>query len=274
MKAITSLDLYKAKEKCVELQKSNNRLILKGNSPILLTTTLLKKNPKFDDDFEMFEVFPRSKSNHVDVSYLDALTMYLNENYGVNGVIDYLPIADDIFKVVDQLSVYRHYNDKEIRQLILDNNIQALYSLKVDKVMNSEPILIAEKMSSYSFMGLTGISEELSKKLKENNLPNHMQFGGNFGFKDFKDLGYDYTDDTIEFNDLFRLGVIKRQTLPKEKIWPRTVEISFRAEDDTYNLERVGSVLIDYFAWVEKELKEKGPANAMSPMKPKTYQKN
>lgn len=39
MKKITSIDLYQAKEKCLELQDTNSRLVLKGNNPILLTTT-------------------------------------------------------------------------------------------------------------------------------------------------------------------------------------------------------------------------------------------
>lgn len=274
MKKISSIELYQAKEKCLELQKSNNRLILKGNKPILLTTTLLMNDVGNKEEFDMFEMFPLTAKNSISRSYLDSLVFYLNEKYGINGIIDYQQVEDDLFKAVNQLSAHKLYSDETIRNFIQDENIQALLSLEVGRTTASDQATLAEKMSSYSFMGLTGVTIELSNRLKEASIPNHMQFGGSFSAKDFKELGYDFTDDTIAYNDFLSLGIIKCQQLPKEKVWPRTVEISVKSEEDTYTLERLGGVLIEYFNWIEQELKEKGPANAMSPMKPKTYQKN
>lgn len=275
MSKILSIDLYKAKEKCLELQKTNNRLILKGESPILLTTNILITNKKENESLHLFQTFPKAIVNHISRSYLDALILYLNEHYGVNGIIDYLPIANDVFEITDQLSVYKKYSNEEIKKFILDQDIHALISLKMGNTIDGESIELAEKMSSYSFMGLTGISTELSQRLREKGIQNHMQFGGYFSSDDFKELGYDYTDDTINrYNKFFNLGDIKGREPSRERVWPRTVEVSFKKEDDTYNLERVGEVLINYFSWINQELKEKGPSDAMSPMKPKTYQKN
>ena len=73
MKKISSIELYQAKEKCLELQKSNNRLILKGNKPILLTTTLLMNDVGNKEEFDMFEMFPLTAKNSISRSYLDSL---------------------------------------------------------------------------------------------------------------------------------------------------------------------------------------------------------
>ncbi len=270
MKKITSLELYQAKNKCLELYSddSTKRLVLNGNSPILLTATILEPNNN-----DMFEAYSTVSKNSINSSYLDALIMYLHDCYGLNGIIDYLPVENHIIKVASMLSVNRKYNDKEIQNYIYNNNIHALYSLVYGGVVNNDSASINEKTSSYSFMGLTGISKELSKRLETNNLHNHMNFGGCLSATEFNKLGYDFTDDNIAYNDFINIGTAKETPLSQEKTWPRTVELGLKTEEDTYNLERVGGTLIDYFAWVEKELKEKGREYAMSPMRPKTYKK-
>lgn len=274
MTKISSIDLYKIKEECLELQKKNNKLIIKGNSPILLTATILReKTESVSDNYEMFKTSKTAAKNSINNSYLDALIMYLHKNSGINGIINYLPVADDVISIAKQLSISGKYSDREMINFILENNIHALLNLKVGDTTFEEPISIAEEISSYSFMGLTGISTELSKMLKDNNLGNHMMFGWSMDDQEFKKLGYDYIDGATAYNSSLCIGKIKGKQLPKEKIWPRIIELSFAQEDDTYNLERIGGVLIDYFNWIEKELEKKGTASAMSPMPLKTYKK-
>lgn len=275
MKRITSIDLYQAKEKCLELETTNSRLILKGNSPILLTTTLLKNNPEDSKYFyNMLEMLDLARNNSISSSYLDALIMYLNENFGINGVIDYLPAADNLVSIAKQIFMGKNYSDQEIRKIILDKNIHTLINFKMGDVIKGEGASLTEKISSYSYMGLTGISTELAKRLEENGLQNHMEFGGSPNAYEFEEMGYKYTDDTITYNDKLFIGQIKGDALSQKEIWPRSIELNFAHEDDTYNLKQIGEVLIDYFTWIEQELKEKGPANAMSPMQPKTYKKD
>lgn len=275
MKRITSIDLYQAKEKCLELETTNSRLVLKGNSPILLTTTLLKNNPEDSKYFyNMLEMSALARNNSISSSYLDALIMYLNENFGINGVIDYLPVADNLVSIAKQIFMSKNYSDQEIRKIILDKNIHALINFKMGDVIKGEAASLTEKISSYSYMGLTGISTELAKRLVENGLQNHMGFGGSPNAYEFEEMGYKYTDDTITYNDKLFIGQIKGHALSQKEIWPRSIELNFAHEEDTYNLEQIGEVLIDYFTWIEQELKEKGPANAMSPMQPKTYKKD
>lgn len=271
---INSIDLYQAKEKCLELQATNSRLVLKGNSPILLATTLLKDNPEDSKNFyNMLEISTLARNNSIDYSFLDALVICLNEKCGVNAIIDYLPVTDNPFTIINQLDVIRNYNDEETKRIILSNNIQVFLNLKIEDMVK-DIVTIAEKISSYSYMGLTGISKELSKRFKESGISNCMMFGGSPSAYEFEEIGYKYTDDTIAYNNNLYIGKAKGQSLTKNEIWPRSIELSFGLEDDTNNLEIVSEVLIDYFAWIEKELKEKGPANAMSPMQPKTYKKN
>lgn len=275
MKKITSLDLYQAKEKCLELQATNSRLVQKGNNPILLTTTVLKENLEDSKNFyNMLETTTLAKNNSLSNSYLDALIIYLSENYGVNGIIDYLPVADNLVSIAEQINISKRYSDQEIRKIILDKNIQALINFKIGNVIKGDSASITEKISSYSYMGLTGISIELAKRLEENSLQNHLGFGGSPNAYEYEELGYKYTDDTITYNAKLFIGQAKGQPLSKQDIWPRSVELNFVQEDDTYILERIGEVLINYFAWILEELKEKGAVDAMSPMQLKTYKKH
>lgn len=275
MEKISNFDLNKTKEKCIEIYNNNRRLILKGNNPILVTTTILTEDIiKPRKSHETFSNFKVASENFIDHSYLDAFTMCLNQQAGVHAIIDYIPVEEDILAVLEQISINKRYFDAEIREYLIDNNIGALFSIKTGDTIAGEKIIATEKISSFSFMGITGITKELADRLHNANITNHTAFGGAINNIHFKELGYDFTDDTISYNNLFNIGVLKGKSLTADKIWPRTVELGIQAEDNTNNLERIGEVLIDYFTWIEKELKEKGTFNAMSPMKPKTYKKN
>lgn len=271
MKKIESIKLYNAKEECLKLQKNKDRIILPGKSPILLTTKLFKNEYNAKNAFLMPSLV---LDNNINNSYLDALILYLNNEYGVNGIIDYIISTDYLPDDSRNFSVDKYYSDEEVRNIILNRNIQAFFSFKVGNTIANEALEINEKMSSYSYMGLTGISEELSNLLNKYNYANHKGFGGQFNDNEFYKLGYEFTDDTISYNDMLFIGKVKNKELSKDKIWPRTVELTFKSEDDYYNLERIGAILIKYFSWVEQELKEKGSKDAMSPMKPKVYLKN
>lgn len=276
MEKISNFELHKAKEKCLEIYNNNKRrLILKGNNHILVTTTILTediRNPKKSQ--ETFSNFKVASENFIDNSYLDAFTMCLNQQAGVHAIIDYIPVEEDILAILEQISINKRYFDDEIRKYLIESNIGALFSIKTGDIIAGEKIITTEKISSFSFMGITGITKELSNRLHNANIPNHTAFGGAINNIHFKELGYDFTDDTISYNSLLNIGVLKGKSLAADKIWPRTIELGIQAENNTNNLERIGKVLIDYFAWIEKELEEKGPFNAMSPMKPKTYKKN
>ena len=86
MEKISNIDLYKAKEKCLELKKQDKRLILKGNNPILLSATLFEENTNTIDFINRvrYDFYWNSEN----ISYLDALVMYLHEKYQVHGMID------------------------------------------------------------------------------------------------------------------------------------------------------------------------------------------
>lgn len=274
MTNISSIDLYSAKEKCIELSKTNKRLILSGNSPILLTTTILTADiDNFQNNYDKYSNFNGISTNYMGSSYLDSIIMYLNKELGVQGIIDYLPVEDDILDIYEQLSINRRYFDDEIKKYLQSNNIQALFSFKNGKTLANEDVVLTEKISSFSFMGITGITKELSKRVLDAELSCHTAFGGAINDRMFQRLGYEFTDDVIAYNNILNLGAIKGEELNPIKIWPRTVEFTIKNEDDTYILEKIGSVLIDYFEWIEDELKEKGQYNAMSPMKAMVYEK-
>lgn len=270
MKKISSLELYELKEKCLDLYKNNEKLVLKGNCPILVTTTLfIPLNGKKDLNNERMLKSEKILNNYFLSSYLDSLILYLNEKCLVHGIIDYVPIKEDLRYDYEQVMTNRLYSDKFLKEYIKENGIEAIYSLTIGNTIADDMASISEKISSYSFMGLTGISIELANRFDNDKITNHMGFGGSISCDEFKKQGYEFTDDTILFNTFLKIGVVKNKNLEQEKSWPRTVEIGFKEDDDTYNIERIGKTLQDYFSWVNKELQEKGRFNAMAPMKQK-----
>ena len=237
---MTSLDLYKAKQKCLELQKTKNRIIINGSSPILLVTKLLKEKSN-NDASKILKHDSLATKNSINNSYLDALILKLNEISQINGIINY-DTSSSPKDNKDKLSFDNLYIDKEIKKLILEENIHAIISLSIGANVFDKNILINEKMSSYSFIGLTGISKQLAKLLQDNSISNHQGFGGQFHERKFRNMGYDFTDETIAYNNGFFLGTIKFQKLPPEKIWPRSIDLIFKEEID--NLCDIGEVLI------------------------------
>lgn len=142
----------------------------------------------------------------------------------------------------------------------------AFLSFRVGETITDDKASIHEYISSFSFQGLTGISTELTKRFDSLEIKNHMSFGGGPSAKEYKEEGYDFTDDTILYNDFTKLGIIKNKELRREKVWPRTVQIGMAKEEGTSVIEEIGNILPEYFAWIEQELKEKGEYQAMFPM--------
>lgn len=257
MRRITIADLDNAKERCIELKKSNNRIVLNGNSSILLTTTLLEPGNEPANTFEIDGFRLPIVENLLDTSYLDALIFILNENYGFSGVIDYLPIGQTIVEINKQLGFRKNYADERIRKYILENDIGAIFTFNNSYNINAEAIGISEKMSSYNLYSLSGISTELSKKLVNSGIENHMYYGDSFGKKDFRSFGYDYVEDILSFRDEFKIGDIWKCNISRNKIWPMSVVLDFdnRMNYQTYN--EMITVLIEFFSLIDETLKEK-----------------
>lgn len=89
---MTSLDLYKAKQKCLELQKTKNRIIINGSSPILLVTKLLKEKSN-NDASKILKHDSLATKNSINNSYLDALILKLNEIRKWNYKLRYIIIS-------------------------------------------------------------------------------------------------------------------------------------------------------------------------------------
>lgn len=272
MEKISNIDLYKAKEKCLELKKKNKRLILKGNNPILLNTTLFEENTNTIDFINRtrYDFYWNSEN----ISYLDALVMYLHEKYQVHGMIDYVDTIRDFGDVRRKITMGKYYSDSIVKEYIAKENVMAFLSLRVGETIADDKASIHEYISSFSFQGLTGISTELAEKMDMLGIKNHMMFGGGPSASEYKKEGYDFTDDTILYNNFTKLGITKNKELRRKKIWPRTVQIGMAKEEGTSVIEEIGSILPEYFTWIEQELKEKGEYQAMSPMQPKIYKKS
>lgn len=271
MEKISNIDLYKAKEKCLELKKKNKRLILKGNNHILLSTTLFEENTNTIDFINRtrYDFYWNSEN----ISYLDALVMYLHEKYRVHGMIDYVDIIRDYGDVRRKIFIEKYYSDTAVKEYISKENIMAFISLRVGETILNDKASIHENISSFSFMGLTGISTHLAEKLDRAGIKNHMTFGGGPSAKEYKEEGYSFTDDIILYYDFTKLDTVKNKDLTRDEVWPRTIQIGIAKEEDTSVIKEIGSLLPEYFAWIEQELTAKGEYQAMSPMQPKEYKK-
>lgn len=268
---ITELELYQAKEKCLGLKDRNQRLVLKGNNPVLVVSQLLDARNMSEEELDKILSYDGvALNNYISISYTDALTYLLHEKLGVHGVVSYLPLKEHSIENRYQLFGGNMYEDEEIQKLIQSENIQAIMEAKIGTTVDRDVLSFTEMTSSFAFAGCSGFSIGLEKQLDNKGIPNHNGFHIYPRDEQFKALGYDFTDDTILYNRLVGLGKPKREMLPRDKMWPRTMEIGFSDSIDNMNafLEGANEVA-DYIQTVTKKLEDKGVYEVLEPMRPK-----
>lgn len=264
MSKITFSDIGMAQFKCEE-KSDQSKIVLKGNCPVLLTTCLFDRGfmgPKQLNRLLLHDSF--LYDNYSSCSNLDGLLYVLNEQCGVHSIIEYPELTYDIRTNKKRASVEQYYSNDWMQKYLKENKIDALVQIMNGVMVPSENVDITEYNSSFSFTGMTGISRKFCEFRDKQFLSGHEAFMG--CPEEFKENGYDFTDDTIAHNQRFSIGVLKNQLLSREQMWPRTVKVGISPET---KLETVANVLVDYLEWMKQELHEKGPYQAMEPMKPK-----
>lgn len=241
-----------------------SRLILTGDKPILLTTTIFIDSDSEEYKSNFYKFF---KDNGIHNSLLDSFIYLIYRIYGVYGVVDYVPMSDARKDMLSYKQVRRYYYDKEFKKLLEDAKIDSIYSLNYGRFIANSAVDhfgIHELNSSFSFMGLTGVSKGLTDILDEYEIQYHSMYGGGIDNEEFKRLKLFFTDDTIKYNHLLKIGKIRNRELDRKNMWPRMLDISI---NDNISLNEFYKLFIEYLEWALSELQTKGTYDAMSPMR-------
>lgn len=271
MNKITELELYQAKEKCMELSNNQQRFVLKGTLPILFTSSLFTEDNMSQGtlnrvlDYDGFAC-----ENYVSHSYTDALTYLFHEKLGVSGMVSYLPLSEHIIDNKKQLITGNLYFDQEIKDMLKKENIQAVINTKIGTLVDRDLLSFTEFTSSFAFAGCSGFSIKLEDQLDQKGIHNHNGFHIYPNAEAFRSLGYDFTEDTILYNRLVGLKKVAKNHKNDPQLWPRTMEVGFSDSMDDMDLFLKGSSeLLEYVQFVAAEIENKGMYDALEPMKPK-----
>jgi len=204
----------------------------------------------------------------------------MNKKLGVNIIVNYLDCdyekiytQGSIFGVLDfkNLCAFNLYNDENIKAFIKENNINALFHFVNTGRTTPYDVIVGERISSFSYLGLTGITKNISNYLINNNIKFCYEYGWLPGIKEFKEYGYRFIDDVILYNEpLLENEILTNNEISSDKIWPRTVEFNFSPIN--FELEqriKIFNAIEEYLPYVEKNIKESGVHNALEPMRKK-----
>ena len=250
------------------LKQSNNgeksRIILTGDKPILLATTVFMGSDTSEYNNHFYEFFQK---NGIHSSLLDSFIYTLFKDLGVYGVIDYIPMEEVKKDVRAYKQESRLFFDQEFRNLLVSANIDALYSLNNGRFIANRSVdnlNIHELNNSFSFCGLTGTTKGLTNLLDKASINYHCMYGGGLDIRELKALNYYFTDDTIRYNKLLNIGKVRNKPLERKNMLPRSLDISL---NDNMELTEFYNIFIEYLEWALNELERKGTYEAMSPMR-------
>lgn len=258
-------DLIELKQSVLDIANNDDksRIILAGNKPILLATTIFTN---FDSEEYENRFYAFFQDNAYHTSLLDCFIYTLYKELGVYGVIDYISMREAKKDIRGYKKESRYYYDPEFRRLLTDASIDALYSLNIGRFIanRAQDVLnIHELNSSFSYCGLTGVSKHLIDLLDRDEIKHHSMFGGT-SIDEFKKLKINFTDDTIKYNSCLKIGKVKNKQVDRKNLWPRTLDISLNGDKDYIEFY---SIFIEYLEWALNELETKGPNEAMAPMR-------
>lgn len=257
-------ELMELRKDCVDLKKldKEKKIVLEGEKPILLSATMfVGDKQRYQSSFYDF-----MNKNNVDSSFLDMYIYKLYKEYGISGVIDYIPMEEACEHVMDFRNRTNCYYDSELRNLINKLEIDALIFLNYERFMINKKIdkaCLFEQNSSFSYAGITGFTSNLACMLEKKGFDLHMMYGG-LEPKQFKKLGIEFTKDVLEYITFVSLGCPRKDNPDRDKLWPRTMDLSLMSSIDFAEFSKIFE---EYLVWVNEEIKTKGTFDAMSPMR-------
>ena len=261
---ISISELEKLKKAVLELKEKKSRIFLEGNSKILLTTSL------FDDKDTNVEKAIKNykgiKENSVDMSYLDALIKYYNEKYGISGIITYFPLQEKVHSNLNNVNIGSYYCDEDFKNYLKNIQSDLYIHLKFGSQDYDREVFIREGMSSFSFMGCSGISLELEKAYLNKKIDANTGFGGTITKGEFLE-DYHFTDDTINYCSKFNLEPLRYKRLERDKMWPRTLEVTFKSHDKIEECLEYFEILGKFLEESTKKFTEEDIYDVYSPMK-------
>ena len=257
-------DLKIAKEE-LKKYKRDDKLIIEGKTPVLLSGTIFNLSPS-ESEYSYIDANPNFKKNLDENSLVDAYTYILHEEIDINAYFNYVTIPS----TYDVIQLYRQiYSDSKFKAMIKQQKIDLLYY-----ILNSggqgnsikDVCMISAGNSSYNFCGITDFQEKYRDILELNGYSATMQFGGLPSYKQFNEDGFKLTDDVIKYNEL-KNQIVLNKKLKQEEIYPRNIEISFNAKNDNNINIELYNLITNHIEWSLSELNKYGRDNAMGPQK-------
>lgn len=237
--------------------KEVERYTLKGNCPILVATSLFSTLNQPLRELEKIIEKDKQVENNADFSsQTDSLAMFLNKAIGAHNIIDYYEPSHIRKENKDMLSIHKYYYDKDFKEYIIQNKIDLFVHLQVlDTLTPTDFVSIVETTSSFSYLEVTEITKKLAKLLESNNIPNHV---GASRQQPLLKQGYCYTNAVIEkYKDIINLGELKQEPIPREKVWPRTLDIMISPAMNDEVFFSFTDVIIHYLSWLKYEFNKK-----------------
>ncbi len=258
--------LEELKKSILELKQDTSKIILPGNKKIVISTSIFDQdNSKVSEDIKNYSGIKENEKNN---SYLDALIKYYNLEYGINGVINYFPLQDKIYHNLSKAYIGSYYLDKDFRKYLKDVDALLYIHLKYAGYNFSNDVSVREGMSTFSFLGCSGISRELYKDYLLHDYDASICYGGTITKNEFLEE-YEFTDDVITCCSEHDLGQSKYARVEKDKMWPRTLEVSFKSKKDMEELCDIFQILGDFLEKANKKFEEEDVYEVFSPMKVK-----
>ena len=264
---ISIAELENLKKEALELKESQKgKITLEGKNKIILTTSIL--DDKKTTVSSAIKNYNGIKENEIDDSYLDALVKYFNEKYEVHGMVNYFPLQEEVYKNLNNLYIGRYYCDEKFKEYLRKIQSDLFIHLKFGSYNYEKEVFIREGMSSFSFMGCSGISLELKKLYLNRGIDANTGFGGTITKGEFLE-DYHFTDDTINYCSKYDLEPLRYKKLSRDMMWPRTLEITFKKyEQLEANLEAF-AILGDFLQEANEKFTSEEIYEVYSPMKVK-----
>ncbi len=261
--SIEELEIYK--KEILSLKRSNgSRVVLPGKNNILLTTSIFDNN----DISSLIKEYEIIRDNGIEISYLDALVKKLNDSCLVHGIINYFPLEEKITSNLFNINIASYYKNNFIKDYLNDENIDLFIHLKFGGYEYEQDVMIREGMSSFSFMGCSGVSFILKDMYSNKGMHVNIGFGGNITKGEFLDE-YHFTDDTITYCSTFDLEPLRYKKLKRTEMWPRTLELTFRNQIDKNKAIENYKILLDFLTVALEKLSQEDIYDVFAPMKVK-----
>ena len=161
-----------------------------------------------------------------------------------------------------------YYCNQEFKNYLRKIQSDLYIHLKFGGYNYDKEVFIREGMSSFSFMGCSGISLELKKSYLNRGIDANTGYGGTITKGEFLE-DYHFTDDTINYCSKYDLEPLRYKKLSRDEMWPRTLEITFKNQQKIEDNLECFEILGEFLEEADKKFMQEDIYDVYSPMKVK-----